>query len=64
MRRSPTPAELFALQLRECGLNTPELAQAMNWTIAETQVFLWRTREQRRAAQRPAEPPRRRSERY
>lgn len=56
MRRSLTPAERFALQLRECGLTTPELAQAMSWSIAETQVFLWRTKELRRAAPGTAPP--------
>lgn len=37
--RTLTRAERFALQLLACGLNTPELAHAMSWTIAETQVF-------------------------
>ena len=34
-----TLTERFALKLRVlCGLKTPEIAAAMGWTIAETQV--------------------------
>ena len=51
---SLTVTERFAMQLIAAGLNTPELAAAMSWTVPQTQVFWNKLRSMCSSASRSA----------